>query len=87
MCGSGTLLIEGALMAADEAPGCCAGAAPRPAAGSASMARCGSSCWPKRNSVPTAGRAALKPVFFGADSDPDALRAAMANADRAGLGG
>ena len=33
-----------------------------------------------------AGRAALRPVFFGADSDPKALHAALANADRARLG-
>ncbi len=72
MCGSGTLLIEGALMAADEAPGLLRwqGVAPsrwlgfdselwRAAAGGEQRAR--------------AGRATLKPVFFGADSDPKAL--------------
>jgi 23S rRNA (guanine2445-N2)-methyltransferase / 23S rRNA (guanine2069-N7)-methyltransferase len=32
------------------------------------------------------GRAALRPVFHGADLDPQALRATQANADRAGVG-
>jgi 23S rRNA (guanine2445-N2)-methyltransferase / 23S rRNA (guanine2069-N7)-methyltransferase len=86
MCGSGTLLIEGALMAADEAPGL-------RRHGDAEPSRWlgfDKSAW--RTLVAEAreraaiGRAALQPVFFGADADPQALHAAVANADRAGVG-
>jgi 23S rRNA (guanine2445-N2)-methyltransferase / 23S rRNA (guanine2069-N7)-methyltransferase len=86
MCGSGTLLIEGALMAADEAPGLQRWGAAQPSrwlqfdvedwqrvrAEAAERAR--------------VGREKLRPVFHGADLDPNALRAAQANADRAGVG-
>ncbi len=85
MCGSGTLLIEGALMAADVAPG---------------LQRYGSdlpSRWRgfdrngwqqlvsearERDSV---GRAALKQVIHGSDMDPHAIRAAKENAQVAGV--
>ncbi len=85
MCGSGTLLIEGALMAADEAPGLLRwrGSAPSRWLGF------DSALWKdllvEAGQRADVGRAGLKPVFFGADSDPKALHAAMANADRAGL--
>ena len=87
MCGSGTLLIEGALMAADVAPG---------------LQRHGERLptqwlgfdrerWRqlredalRRESV---GRAALQPVFFGRDNDPQAIQAARDNAAMAGLAG
>ncbi|AKN92991.1 50S rRNA methyltransferase [Xanthomonas oryzae pv. oryzicola] len=85
MCGSGTLLIEGALIAADVAPG---------------LQRYGSdlpSRWRgfdrdgwqqlvsearERGSV---GRAALKQVIHGSDLDPHAIRAAKENAQVAGV--
>ncbi|WP_234418722.1 THUMP domain-containing protein, partial [Xanthomonas fragariae] len=85
MCGSGTLLIEGALMAANVAPG---------------LQRYGSdipSCWRgfdreswqqlvsearERDSL---GRAALKQVIHGSDMDPHAIRAAKENAQVAGV--
>jgi len=87
MCGSGTLLIEGALMAADVAPG---------------LQRDGGSLQtPSRwrgfdplqwralvddaQRRAEAGRAALRPVFHGSDLDPHAIRAARANAERAGV--
>jgi 23S rRNA (guanine2445-N2)-methyltransferase / 23S rRNA (guanine2069-N7)-methyltransferase len=85
MCGSGTLLIEGALMAADEAPGLLRwnGAAP------SRWLQFDAAAWrgleAEARERAAVGRAALRPVFFGADSDPRALQAAIANADRAGL--
>ena len=86
MCGSGTLLIEGALMAADQAPGLLRwnGIAPSRWLGF------DSELWRalQAEAVERAriGRAALQPVFYGADNDPKALHSALANADRAGLG-
>ncbi|WP_133501519.1 bifunctional 23S rRNA (guanine(2069)-N(7))-methyltransferase RlmK/23S rRNA (guanine(2445)-N(2))-methyltransferase RlmL [Cognatilysobacter terrigena] len=85
MCGSGTLLIEGALMAADVAPG---------------LLRHGDDAptrWPGFDTTTWAdirvdairreaeGRAALRPAFFGRDLDPAAVRAASDNAITAGL--
>src|SRR5690606_37220034 len=85
MCGSGTLLIEAAAMAADRAPG---------------LGRFGGaearlpSRWPgfdaglwDRLLVEARARdrsAQLRPVFFGSDSDLDAVRSAITNADAAG---
>ena len=85
MCGSGTLLIEGALMAADEAPGLrrLAGAAPTRWKGF--DAALWSPIEAEARERAQRGRAALRPVFFGADFDPKALQAAVANADRAGV--
>lgn len=86
MCGSGTLLIEGALMAAGEAPGLArlAGRAPTRWLGfdTALWARIEAQARERAE----AGRAALRPVFFGADIDSRALSAARANAERAGVG-
>jgi 23S rRNA (guanine2445-N2)-methyltransferase / 23S rRNA (guanine2069-N7)-methyltransferase len=86
MCGSGTLLIEGALMAADEAPGLqrWRGAAPSRWLGfdSEGWARIRADAEERARE----GRAALRPVFHGADADAKALHAAQANADRAGVG-
>ncbi|WP_256646685.1 bifunctional 23S rRNA (guanine(2069)-N(7))-methyltransferase RlmK/23S rRNA (guanine(2445)-N(2))-methyltransferase RlmL [Thermomonas paludicola] len=85
MCGSGTLLIEGALMAADVAPG---------------LRRHGDlppTCWPgfdlpawKALQVEAIerearGRARLRPCFHGSDIDPHAIRAARENAQAAGV--
>jgi 23S rRNA (guanine2445-N2)-methyltransferase / 23S rRNA (guanine2069-N7)-methyltransferase len=85
MCGSGTLLIEGALMAADVAPG---------------LMRHGDDAptrWPGFDAASWAdirvdaiqreaqGRAALRAAFFGRDRDPEAIRAARDNAITAGL--
>ncbi|GAB2658170.1 bifunctional 23S rRNA (guanine(2069)-N(7))-methyltransferase RlmK/23S rRNA (guanine(2445)-N(2))-methyltransferase RlmL [Arenimonas aestuarii] len=85
MCGSGTLLIEGVLMAADEAPGLrrLAGTLPT------RWKQFDESLWSRIESEARqraeAGRAALRQVFFGADLDPRALQSAVANADRAGV--
>ncbi|NUS39648.1 MAG: bifunctional 23S rRNA (guanine(2069)-N(7))-methyltransferase RlmK/23S rRNA (guanine(2445)-N(2))-methyltransferase RlmL [Lysobacter sp.] len=85
MCGSGTLLIEGALMAAEVAPG---------------LQRHGDvppTRWPgfdtatwqalrgEARARAETGFAALRPAFFGRDVDPHAIRAARANAQVAGV--
>ena len=86
MCGSGTLLIEGALMAADEAPGLqrWEGAAPTRWRGF-DLALWRSVVAEARERA-DAGRANLSARFHGADSDSRALHATQANADRAGIG-
>ena len=85
MCGSGTLLIEGALIAADVAPG---------------LLRLGDALptrWPGFDVDGWAalrvdaierearGRATLRPCCIGSDSDPHAIRAARENAAVAGV--
>lgn len=86
MCGSGTLLIEGAWMAADIAPGLLrerwgfeAWLDHKPALWQRLLTEAG-----RRR---TAGLAALQPRFFGSDLEPRAVAAAKANAERAGLAG
>lgn len=86
MCGSGTLLIEGALMAAGVAPGLQRHGDEAPtrwlgfdrAAWDAERAAAFAAA--------EAGLAALQPRFFGSDVDPRALASAQRNADAAGLG-
>ncbi|SEQ01974.1 23S rRNA (guanine2445-N2)-methyltransferase / 23S rRNA (guanine2069-N7)-methyltransferase [Solimonas aquatica] len=85
MCGSGTLLLEGALQAADIAPG-------------QLRRRWGFEAWLEHKPAlwqrlreeaeqrRQTGLATLKPRFFGYDLDPRAVSAARANAERAGLG-
>ncbi|UHQ24666.1 bifunctional 23S rRNA (guanine(2069)-N(7))-methyltransferase RlmK/23S rRNA (guanine(2445)-N(2))-methyltransferase RlmL [Lysobacter sp. 5GHs7-4] len=87
MCGSGTLLIEGALMAADVAPGLLRhdGVTPTRWRGfdrAAWQALCD-----EARAREDAGRAALRPVFQGSDLDPHAIRAARDNEVMAGLAG
>lgn len=85
MCGSGTLLIEGALMAADVAPGLLrhAGLPPTRWPGFDTAA------WQARVDEAQAralrGQAALRPCIHGSDIDPHAIRAARENAERAGV--
>ena len=86
MCGSGTLLIEGALMAADEAPGLLRWRGAQPSRWLRFDVRTWVALETEAKGRAEAGRAKLTPVLFGADSDPKALHAAMANADRAGVG-
>jgi 23S rRNA (guanine2445-N2)-methyltransferase / 23S rRNA (guanine2069-N7)-methyltransferase len=85
MCGSGTLLVEGALMAADEAPGLQRHGDAVPSRWAGFDDALWSRLVTEARERAAVGRAALKPVFFGADLDPNALRAAVANADRAGV--
>ena len=86
LCGSGTLLIEGALMAAGAAPGL-------------TRARFGFERWRGHDAAlwqrlrdqakvqAHTALAALRPVFHGRDRDPAALAAARGNAQRAGVAG
>lgn len=87
MCGSGTLLIEGALMAADVAPGLLrhGGFVPTRWKGFDTESWRELSDDARRRE--TIGRTALRPVFFGRDNDPDAIRAARDNEVVAGLAG
>jgi len=85
MCGSGTLLIEGALMVADVAPGL----ARNHAAAPSRWLKFDGLLWQRlvdeareRQHI---GRASLRTVFHGSDADPHAIRAAMANAEAAGV--
>jgi len=85
MCGSGTLLIEGALMAGDVAPGLL-----REYFGFLGWKGFDPESW--REFVQEAGERreqGLKelPAFFGSDVDPRALGTARGNAQRAGLAG
>lgn len=84
MCGSGTLVIEAALMAADVAPGL-------------RRQRFGFECWRGHDygawqsllaeaaQRREAGLAALQPRFFGQDLAPSAITSAQDNAKRAGV--
>jgi 23S rRNA (guanine2445-N2)-methyltransferase / 23S rRNA (guanine2069-N7)-methyltransferase len=86
MCGSGTLLIEGALMAADEAPGLQRWRGEPPSRWLGFDSELWRRLCSEAEARAQAGRAELRAVFHGADLDPNALRAAQANADRAGVG-
>ena len=85
MCGSGTLLIEGALMAADEAPGLLRWQGVAPSRWRGFDVGLWTSLEREAAERARIGRTKLEPVFHGADSDPKALHAALANASRAGL--
>ncbi|WP_374011953.1 bifunctional 23S rRNA (guanine(2069)-N(7))-methyltransferase RlmK/23S rRNA (guanine(2445)-N(2))-methyltransferase RlmL [Pseudoxanthomonas koreensis] len=105
MCGTGTLLIEGALMAADVAPGlgrigatapACdePGDAPAPVDVAPPPTRWTGfdvAAWDamldEARVRARAGLAALRPVFHGSDLDPQAIAAARANAQAAGVAG
>ena len=85
MCGSGTLLIEGALMAADVAPGLLRHGDRPPSRWRGFDTGGWSALVDEALARERAGRAALRPVFEGCDSDPQAIRAARENATAAGL--
>jgi len=84
MCGSGTLLIEGARMAADVAPGL-----DRVHDGLRGWRGADHALWQRLKDEARqraqAGLAQLQPVFFGADADPEAIDNARSNLDSAGL--
>jgi 23S rRNA (guanine2445-N2)-methyltransferase / 23S rRNA (guanine2069-N7)-methyltransferase len=86
MCGAGTLLIEGALMAADSAPGL-----KRDYFGFLGWRGHDSGAWQslldEAQARAVAGLRALKPVFFGYDQDPLVLNEAKRNAQSAGVAG
>src|SRR5690606_8465907 len=85
MCGSGTLLIEGALMAADVAPGLQRHGEAMPTRWTGFDAAMWRQLRDEALARETAGRAALQPVFNGSDLDPHAIRAARRNAAKAGV--
>ena len=85
MCGSGTLLIEGALMAADVAPGLLRHGQALPSSWRGFDVASWQALVADARAREQAGRAGLRSVFFGSDLDPHAIRAARENAERAGL--
>jgi len=84
MAGSGTLLIEGALMALDRAPGLL-----RPSYGFSNWKQHDHTIWEtllKEAEVRAKeGLLNLTQVFFGFDKDPEIISQAQANATRAGI--
>lgn len=87
MCGSGTLLIEGALMAADVAPGLLRHEGRTPTRWRGFDAGTWKSLVDDARQREAAGRAALRRAFFGSDLDPHAIRAARDNEIMAALVG
>lgn len=85
MCGSGTLLIEGALMAADVAPGLQREGPRVPSRWLGFDAAHWAELIEAAKRRETVGRAALQLRFYGSDLDPHAIRAARDNAERAGV--
>ena len=90
MCGSGTLLIEGALMAAEVAPGlgrmpAGAGEAPLPTRWTGFDAAAWTALVAEARERARAGLAALRPDFHGSDLDRQSIAAAQANARAAGV--
>ncbi len=86
MCGSGTLLIEGAWLAADVAPGL-----QRDYFGFLGWRGFDPAAWEairrEAQARADAGLKALRPVFFGSDADARVLNAARHNAQAAGVAG
>ena len=86
MCGSGTLLIEGALMAADSAPGL-----HRDYFGFLGWQQHDTMLWrgllDEAGQRAEAGLRALRSVFFGSDIDPRMVQTAKRNAQSAGVAG
>ncbi|MGE8227188.1 MAG: THUMP domain-containing protein, partial [Stenotrophomonas sp.] len=81
MCGSGTLLIEGALMAADVAPGLQRHGSIPPSRWRGFDQAQWKELMAEAREREQAGRAALKQVIHGSDIDPQAIRAAKENAE------
>jgi 23S rRNA (guanine2445-N2)-methyltransferase / 23S rRNA (guanine2069-N7)-methyltransferase len=92
MCGSGTLLIEGALMAADVAPGLqrhvdAQGRERQPSRWLGFDVVAWQALVAEARERERVGRAVLRSAFSGSDLDPHAIRAANENATLAGLAG
>jgi 23S rRNA (guanine2445-N2)-methyltransferase / 23S rRNA (guanine2069-N7)-methyltransferase len=85
MCGSGTILIEAALMAADEAPGLHRHANGLPTRWSGFDAGIWQMLFNEAKQRAEYGRAALMPVFYGYDNHAEVLHKALANSHRAGF--
>lgn len=85
MCGSGTLLIEGALMVADVAPGLQRHGDLQPSRWIGFDVAGWDALLADARVRAGSGHAALQAVFFGSDIDPHAIRAARENAEAAGV--
>ena len=85
MCGSGSLLIEGALMAADVAPGLLRLGDARPTQWPGFDMEAWKALHVDAIEREARGRASLRPCFIGSDIDPHAIRAARENAQAAGV--
>jgi 23S rRNA (guanine2445-N2)-methyltransferase / 23S rRNA (guanine2069-N7)-methyltransferase len=87
MCGSGTLAIEAALMAADVAPGLLREqrALQTPSRWRGFDVLQWRALLDDAEQRARAGMAGLRPVFHASDIDPHAIRAARENAERAGV--
>jgi 23S rRNA (guanine2445-N2)-methyltransferase / 23S rRNA (guanine2069-N7)-methyltransferase len=85
MCGSGTLLIEGALMAADVAPGLLRLGDALPTRWAGFDVQAWKALHIDAIEREARGRASLRPCFTGCDLDPHAIRAARENAQAAGV--
>ena len=86
MCGSGTLLIEGALMAADIAPGLSRNDGIAPSRWLGFDNALWSELIVEASERERVGRMKLRQAFFGSDIDPHAVRASATNALAAGVG-
>ena len=85
MCGSGTLVIEAALMAADVAPGLQRAGGLRPTGWRGFETDGWKQLREEAQQRESQGRSLLRPVFKGSDIDPHAIRAARENASAAGV--
>jgi len=85
MCGSGTLLIEGALMAADVAPGLLRHGERPPSRWLGFDAAQWTALVQEAQTRERAGRGRLRLAFEGSDADPHAIRNARENATAAGV--
>src|SRR5688500_8272998 len=85
MCGSGTLVIEAALMAADVAPGLLRHGGSMPSGWRGFDVDAWKQLRVDAIEREAKGRVALRPVFRGSDIDPHAVRAARENAEAAGV--
>ena len=85
MCGSGTLLIEGALMAADVAPNLRRFERGLPTRWLGFDVGAWNTLLVEARERATRGLAALRPCIHGSDVDPHAIRIAQANARAAGI--
>lgn len=82
MCGSGTILIEAAMIARDIAPGL------KRSFAAEEWPAIDPSAWNRvRKAAQKAIRSDLDLEIFGYDIDPDSIRASQQNAKRAGVGG
>ena len=85
MCGSGTILIEAALMAADEAPGLQRHQDALPTRWLGFDQASWQALQNEAKQRAEQGRAALMPIFYGYDNHAEVLHKALANSSRAGF--